>query len=85
MLAGYLLLTILLIMSSQIPILKVLQGLRPILFLLTFTVLIQILIVMPNEKVALTQPVTFYLSWSSISALFCLVYILSMVKKMGSI
>jgi energy-coupling factor transport system permease protein len=24
---------------------------------------------MPNEKVALTQPVTFYLSWSSISAL----------------
>jgi energy-coupling factor transport system permease protein len=69
MLAGYLLLTILLIMSSQIPILKVLQGLRPILFLLTFTVLIQILIVMPNEKVALTQPVTFYLSWSSISAL----------------
>ena len=70
MLAGYLLLTILLIMSSQIPILKVLQGLRPILFLLTFTVLIQILIVTPSEKVALTQPVTFYLSWSSIGALF---------------
>lgn len=70
MLAGYLLLTILLIMSSQIPILKVLQGLRPILFLLTFTVLIQILIVTPNEKVALTQSVTFYLSWSSIGALF---------------
>ena len=70
MLAGYLLLTILLIMSSQIPILKVLQGLRPILFLLTFTVLIQILIVTPNEKVALTQSVTFYLSWSSIGVLF---------------
>ena len=70
MLAGYLFLTILLIMSSQIPILKVLQGLRPILFLLTFTVLIQILIVTPNEKVALTQSVTFYLSWSSIGALF---------------
>ena len=70
MLAGYLLLTILLIMSSQIPILKVLQGLRPILFLLTFTVLIQILIVTPSEKVALTQPVTFHLSWSSIGALF---------------
>lgn len=69
MLAGYLLLTILLIMSSQIPILKVLQGLRPILFLLTFTVLIQILIVAPNEKVALTQPVTFYLSWTSIGAM----------------
>lgn len=69
MLAGYLLLAILLIMSSQIPILKVLQGLRPILFLLTFTVLIQILIVAPNEKVALTQPVTFYLSWTSIGAM----------------
>lgn len=69
MLAGYLLLTILLIMSSKIPILKVLQGLRPILFLLTFTVLIQILIVAPNEKVALTQPVTFYLSWTSIGAM----------------
>jgi len=50
--------------------LKVLQGLRPILFLLTFTVLIQILIVTPNEKVALTQSVTFYLSWSSIGVLF---------------
>ena len=69
MLAGYLFLTILLIMSSQIPILKVLQGLRPILFLLTFTVLIQILIVTPNGN-ELTQPVTFYLSWSSIGALF---------------
>lgn len=68
-LAGFLLLTILLIISSQVPILKVLQGLRPILFLLTFTVLIQILIVTPNEKVALTQSVSFYISWSSIGAL----------------
>ena len=81
MLAGYLLLTILLIMSSQIPILKVLQGLRPILFLLTFTVLIQILIVTPNEKVALTQPVTFYLSWSSIGALFVWVTFYQWSKK----
>ena len=45
-LGTYFVLTMVLVISSGIPLLKVLQGLRPILFLLTFTVLIQILIIL---------------------------------------
>jgi energy-coupling factor transport system permease protein len=80
-LAGYFLFTLLLVMSSGIPLLKVLQGLRPILFLLTFTVLIQIIIIRPTTLVALSETFTFYLSFTSIAAIILWIIFYQVSKK----
>lgn len=80
-LAGYFLLTLFLVISSGIPLLKVLNGLKPILFLLTFTVLIQILIIRPMTLVPLSNPYTFYISWTSISAILIWLVLYQFTKK----
>ncbi len=80
-LAGYFLLTLILVMSSGIPLMKVLQGLRPILFLLTFTVLIQILIIRPTTLVAISETFTFYLSITSIVAMIVWLIFYQVSKK----
>lgn len=80
-LAGYFLLTLILVMSSGIPLMKVLQGLRPILFLLTFTVLIQILIIRPTTLVAISDTFTFYLSVTSIVAMIVWLIFYQVSKK----
>ena len=80
-LAGYFLLTLILVMSSGIPLMKVLQGLRPILFLLTFTVLIQILIIRPTTLVAISDTFTLYLSVTSIVAMIVWLIFYQVSKK----
>jgi energy-coupling factor transport system permease protein len=80
-LAGYFFLTLFLVISSGIPLLKVLNGLKPILFLLTFTVLIQILIIRPTTLVPLSDPYTFYISWTSISVILIWLVIYQITKK----
>lgn len=80
-LAGYFVFTLLLVVSSGIPLLKVLQGLRPILFLLTFTVLIQILIIRPTTLVAISDTFTFYLSFTSLVAIILWLIFYQISKK----
>ena len=80
-LAGYFVFTLLLVVSSGIPLLKVLQGLRPILFLLTFTVLIQILIIRPTTLVAISDTITFHLSITSLAAIILWIIFYQITKK----
>jgi len=80
-LAGYFVFTLLLVVSSGIPLLKVLQGLRPILFLLTFTVLIQILIIRPTTLVAISDTFTFHLSFTSLAAIILFIIFYQITKK----
>ncbi len=80
-LGSYFIGTMLLVVSSGIPLLKVLQGLRPILFLLTFTVLIQILLIQPTQRVPLSDTYTFYLSLSSIAAIILWIVFYQVTKK----
>ena len=80
-LAGYFVFTLSLVVSSGIPLLKVLQGLRPILFLLTFTVLIQILIIRPTTLVAISDTFTFHLSFTSLAAIILWIIFYQITKK----
>ena len=80
-LAGYFVFTLLLVVSSGIPLLKVLKGLRPILFLLTFTVLIQILIIRPTTLDAISDTFTFYLSFTSLAAIILWIIFYQISKK----
>jgi len=61
---GFLGLTFILITSTKLPLGKVISGLKPVLFLLTFTVVIQLLYIRTGN--ALYGPITFYVSASSI-------------------
>jgi energy-coupling factor transport system permease protein len=63
---GFLLLTLLLIVSTKIPLKKVLSGLKAIMFLLTFTFIVQIFYIQTGTP--LTSPLTFYVSVTSIFA-----------------
>lgn len=67
LMSGFVFLAIGFIISSSIPIIKVLAGLRPILFLLTFTVIVQILYI--RTGIPISEAITFHLSFSSIAAL----------------
>jgi len=80
-LGSYFIGTMFLVVSSGIPLLKVLQGLRPILFLLTFTVLIQILLIQPTQRVPLSDTYKFYLSLTSITAIILWIVFYQVTKK----
>jgi energy-coupling factor transport system permease protein len=79
-LLGFLVLTMLLIMSSTIPLLKVLNGLKPVVFLLTFTVVVQILYVQQGQPLY-DNPVVMNLSWSSIAAIIVWLFLYQFIKK----
>jgi len=80
-LGSYFIGTMFLVVSSGIPLLKVLQGLRPILFLLMFTVLIQILLIQPTQRVPLSDTYTFYVSLTSITAIILWIVFYQVTKK----
>ena len=68
MIAALLLGSIVLTVSAKIPIGKVMRGLRGIVFLLTFTFILQLFYI--QEGPSLTQsPITMYVSVSSIAAI----------------
>ena len=80
-LGSYFIGTMFLVVSSGISLLKVLQGLRPILFLLTFTVLIQIVLIQPTQRVPLSDTYTFYVSLTSITAIILWIVFYQVTKK----
>lgn len=67
---GLFLLTVLLVFLSGIPIGKVMQGMKAIVFLLTFTFVLQLFTVRTGSEL-FNQPM--HLSWSSIAALLILI------------
>ncbi len=80
-LAGLLLGTLILIISSGIPLLKVLNGLRPVVFLLTFTVIVQILYVRVGTPLY-EEPLRFYISLTSIAAIIIWLVLYQFIKRL---
>lgn len=72
--------TLMLIISSGIPLLKVLNGLRPVVFLLTFTVVVQILYVKVGTPLY-DEPVRFHLSLTSIIAIIIWLVLYQFIKR----
>jgi len=70
---------ILLTMSSTVPMRKVLNGLRPIVFLLTFTFVIQVFYV--KTGTLLFDPIQMYISLSSIAGIILFIFFYNMTKK----
>ena len=76
---GFLGLTLILIVSTRLPLGKVISGLKPVLFLLTFTVVIQLLYIRTGN--ALYGPITFYVSASSIGLIIIWLIFYHISKK----
>jgi energy-coupling factor transport system permease protein len=73
--AGVLILTY----STGIPMRKVLNGLRPIVFLLTFTFFIQLFYV--KSGTLLVEPITMYISLTSIAGIILFLFFYNWSKK----
>ncbi len=74
-----LVLIIILTISTKIPIRKVLNGLKPIVFLLTFTFIIQLFYVKTGNLVV--NPIEMYISVSSIAAIILFLVFYNLTKK----
>lgn len=72
-------LILLLTISSKIPLLKVLNGLKTIVFLLTFTFIIQLFYVKSGNLVL--GPIEMYLSLSSVAAIILFIALYTITKK----
>lgn len=70
------------IFTSKIPILKILKAFKPVVFLLTITIIIQILSVDSNNvsKPLLKEPLKMTLSWSAIGVIILLTIIYMFLK-----
>lgn len=66
--------------STGVPMKKVLNGLKPIVFLLTFTFFIQLFYV--REGKLLLGPITMYISLTSIIGIILFIIFYNMTKKM---
>lgn len=71
---------IVLTISTGVPMKKVLNGLKPIVFLLTFTFFIQLFYV--REGKLLLGPITMYISLTSILGIILFIVFYNMTKKM---
>ncbi len=71
---------ILLTVSSRIPIGKVMQGLRGIVFLLTFTFVLQLFYIQEGPSLT-AEPITMYISLSSIAAIIVFIFFYNWSKK----
>lgn len=80
-LGGILLLILLLIIIAKIPIFKALSSMKPVIFLLTFTFLIQTFYFQKVDSSILLFQSTFYISYSSISSMILLTIIYFFIKK----
>ena len=74
-----LVLIIILTISTKIPLKKVLNGLKPIVFLLTFTFIIQLFYVKTGNLVV--NPIEMYISASSIAAIVLFLVFYNLTKK----
>jgi energy-coupling factor transport system permease protein len=77
--ASMLVLIIILTISTKIPLRKVLNGLKPIVFLLTFTFVIQLFYVKTGNLVV--DPIEMYISVSSIGAIILFLVFYNLTKK----
>jgi len=77
--ASMLVLIIILTISTKIPLRKVLNGLKPIVFLLTFTFVIQLFYVKTGNLVI--DPIDMYISVSSIAAIILFLVFYNVTKK----
>jgi energy-coupling factor transport system permease protein len=71
---------VLLTISAGIPIKKVLNGLKPIVFLLTFTFVIQLFYVQTGNPI-FEQPISFYISLTSILAIILWIFFYHWSKR----
>ena len=71
---------VILTISTGVPMKKVLNGLKPIVFLLTFTFFIQLFYV--REGKLLLGPITMYISLTSILGIILFIVFYNMTKKM---
>ena len=77
--SSMLVLIIILTISTKIPLRKVLNGLKPIVFLLTFTFVIQLFYVKTGTLVM--APIEMYISVSSIAAIILFLVFYNLTKK----
>ena len=76
---GFLVGTFILVVSAGLPLGKVIAGLRPVLFLLTFTVIIQLLYIRTGNVIY--GPVTFNISGSSLILIVVWLVFYQMTKR----
>lgn len=80
MILTLLVLALLLNISAKIPIRRMLSGIRPLVFLLTFTLIIQLFTITTGTPI-FSVPITMYISFSSIAAVILLIIVYNLVKK----
>lgn len=72
----------LLIITSKVPIMKVIRGFKPVMFLLTFTFIIQIFYYnVDPTKANLLTTIPFYFTWASLGAIILILLIYLFTKK----
>lgn len=71
---------ILLTLSARVPLGKVVKGLRGIVFLLTFTFVLQLFTIQEGPSLT-AEPITFYISLSSIGAIVLFIFFYNWSKK----
>lgn len=76
------LLILIMVITTKISLMRILKGLKPVLFLLTFTVVLQILSTGPETHgTMLFDPIPMTLSWSAIAAIIVIVVLYFVLKK----
>lgn len=78
MIISLLVLTIILTLTSKIPLNRILSGIRPIVFLLTFTFVLQIF---ANNEGSQLADLTMYISLTSILAIILIILFYNFTKK----
>ena len=76
---GFLFATFLLVVSASLPLWQVIAGLRPVLFLLTFTVIVQLLYIRTGNVIY--GPITFNISVTSVLLVFVWLVFYHITKK----
>lgn len=71
-------LTLVLVQSSKIPVTRFLRGIAPLMILLVFTVIFQILL---NKQGTLVYSLPIYFTWYSIPALVGVIVLYNLIKK----
>lgn len=76
------LINLLLIVTSKVPIMKVISGFRPVMFLLTFTFIIQIFYYQVGPNATLVVPeIPLHFTWASLGAMILILVIYLLTKK----
>lgn len=80
-LGGITVLIFVLLISSKIPLFKAIQSLRPVMFLLVFTFIVQVFTFAGDGTEKLLHTFNFNLSWTSIAMIVLITFIYFYTKK----